>query len=90
MSNEKVIQMPLLYIANNDMLLEFPHPVPSNVIMCGGLAVTPAIRLPYELNNFIQNSPGGVVVVSFGSIIKILPTLDKMPQAFNMEKNLRG
>lgn len=76
MSNEKVIQMSLLYIADNVMLFEFPHPMPSNVIMCGGLAVTSAIQLLYELNNFIHNSPGGVVVVSFGS---------KMPKAFNME-----
>ncbi|XP_052067164.1 uncharacterized protein LOC127706548 [Mytilus californianus] len=73
-SNEKIKQKSLMYIADNDMLLEFPHPVPSNVIMCGGLAATPAIQLPYKLDDFVQSSQDGIVVVSFGSIIKTLPT----------------
>ncbi|CAC5366282.1 UGT [Mytilus coruscus] len=89
-SNEKIKQMSLMYIADNDMLLEFPHPVPSNVIMCGGLAATSAIQLPKKLNDFVGNSSDGIVVVSFGSIIKTLPTktLSKMLEAFNMVTNL--
>ncbi|CAG2241988.1 UGT [Mytilus edulis] len=89
-SNEKIKQMSLMYIADNDMLLEFPHPVPSNVVMCGGLAAAPAIKLPDKLNDFVENSSDGIVVVSYGSIIKTLPseTLSKMIEAFNMVTNL--
>ena len=52
----------------------------------GGIATGPAKPLPSEFNEFVGEAPDGLIVVSFGSVVKQAPrnVLDKMLAAFRL------
>lgn len=70
------VSLPQLYrkaqlaIYNTDFTLEFPRPLPPNVVCIGGLLAKPAKALPQELEDLVQaTGEDGFVVVSFGSML---------------------
>ncbi|XP_078287153.1 UDP-glucuronosyltransferase 3A1-like isoform X2 [Rhinoraja longicauda] len=59
-----------LAIYNTDFTLEFPRPLPPNVVCVGGLLAKPAKPLPQELEDLVRTAgEDGFVVVSFGSML---------------------
>lgn len=52
--------------------LETPKPLPPNFRYVGGLHCKPANPLPEELESFVSSAEHGVVLVTFGSMIKHL------------------
>ncbi|KAL1461766.1 hypothetical protein WDU94_013638 [Cyamophila willieti] len=53
----------------SDPILEFQRPQVSNLIHVGGIHLKED-KLPKDLEDIMTNSPGGVIYVSFGSIIQ--------------------
>ncbi|MED6237200.1 hypothetical protein ATANTOWER_020686 [Ataeniobius toweri] len=54
---------------------DFPRPLLPNFKFIGGIHCTPAKPLPKKLENFVQSSEdGGIVVFSLGSMVKNLTT----------------
>ncbi|XP_035682287.1 UDP-glucuronosyltransferase 1-2-like [Branchiostoma floridae] len=64
-----------LWLYQTDNVLDFPAPSMPNMIQVGGLNVREVVPLAADLETFVQSSgEDGVVVVSFGSIVKTMPT----------------
>ncbi|XP_078602710.1 UDP-glucuronosyltransferase 1A5-like [Branchiostoma floridae x Branchiostoma japonicum] len=64
-----------LWLYQTDNVLDFPAPSMPNMIQVGGLNVLEVVPLAADLETFVQSSgDDGVVVVSFGSIVKTMPT----------------
>ncbi|CAH1779234.1 unnamed protein product [Owenia fusiformis] len=62
----------LLWMINQDNLLEFHVPLMENAIQVGGLSIMPNKPLPSELEDFITKTNSNVILVSFGSKSDIL------------------
>ncbi|CAH1786753.1 unnamed protein product, partial [Owenia fusiformis] len=77
-------QQSLIWLIQQDSLLEFQCPVMDNVIMVGGLSVYPPQALSTELEEFISKATHGVIIVSFGSLLTTLDATitDKLITAF--------
>ncbi|CAL1544431.1 unnamed protein product [Lymnaea stagnalis] len=75
-----------IYIAELDYILDYPRPTLPNTKLIGGSSASEAKPLLGELNEFVENSTRGVVVVSFGSMDVKIPDaiLLKMVQAFQL------
>lgn len=73
-----------LHIIENDALLDYPLPALPNVKYIGGIKTRPAKPLIGDLGRFANASKYGLVVVSFGSMIRPLPDihLKNLEQAF--------
>ncbi|CAC5399666.1 UGT [Mytilus coruscus] len=70
MPNSELTKSFLLHIINGDILMDYLIPIASNAILCGELAAGPAKTLIYRIESFVEKSIEGLVIVSFGSIIK--------------------
>ncbi|CAH1787532.1 unnamed protein product [Owenia fusiformis] len=57
----------LLWLINQDNLLEFHVPLMENAIQVGGLSIMPNKPLPTELEDFLTKANNDVILVSFGS-----------------------
>ena len=57
----------LLWFFDMDVVLDYPNPTMANEISVGGLTAKPAKPLPSNLENFLNMSTNGAVLVSFGS-----------------------
>ncbi|VDH92472.1 glucuronosyltransferase [Mytilus galloprovincialis] len=90
MSNSELKNRFLLHIINGDILMDYPIPMASNAILCGGLATGPAKSLTSRIESFVEKSKDGLVLVSFGSIIKKCPEeiMNKLISAFQKMKDL--
>ena len=69
-----------------ESIISTPTPNLPNVIDIGTLVIRESETLPDNIQQFLDNSPDGVVYVSFGSIVDKLPDsmLAKMADAFQM------
>lgn len=78
----------LLYLVNNDIILDYPRPLMPNEIFIGGSTHKPAQKLPKNLEEFVNSSPEGVILVSFGSFPLTLPesAFPKLLAAFKQLK----
>ncbi|XP_019872407.2 UDP-glycosyltransferase UGT5 [Aethina tumida] len=56
-----------LLLSNTNPLLDYPQPLPPNIIPVGGLQAKPAKKLPQDLQNILDNSKDGVIVFSLGT-----------------------
>ncbi len=63
----------LLWFIDTDFAIDYPRPTMPNEILIGGLTTRPAKPLPVDLERFMNESPEGVIVVSFGSMSTNLP-----------------
>ena len=57
----------LLWFFDSDVVLDYPRPSMPNEINVGGLTAKPAKPLSSDLENFLNLSTNGAVLVSFGS-----------------------
>ncbi|CAC5399671.1 UGT [Mytilus coruscus] len=89
MSNSELENSFLLHIIDGDILMDYPIPIASNAILCGGLAAGPAKSLISRIESFAEKSKDGLVIVSFGSIIKSCPEkiMNKLISAFQKMKH---
>ncbi|XP_059362129.1 UDP-glucuronosyltransferase 2A1-like [Carassius carassius] len=63
-----------IWLMRVDFVFEFPRPTMPNIIYIGGFQCKPAKALPHDLEVFMQSSgEHGVVIMSLGSFISILP-----------------
>ncbi|XP_019872404.1 UDP-glycosyltransferase UGT5-like [Aethina tumida] len=56
-----------LLLANTNPLLDYPQPLPPNIIPVGGLQAKPAKQLPQDLQKILDESKNGVIVFSLGT-----------------------
>ncbi|XP_078595897.1 UDP-glucuronosyltransferase 1-2-like isoform X3 [Branchiostoma floridae x Branchiostoma japonicum] len=64
-----------LWLYRTDNVLDFPRPSMPNMVQVGGLNVRAAVPLTEDIEAFVQSSgDDGVVVVSFGSMVKTMST----------------
>ncbi|XP_035698668.1 UDP-glucuronosyltransferase 2C1-like [Branchiostoma floridae] len=62
-----------LWLYQTDHVLDFPAPSMPNMVQIGGLHIGAVSPLPKELETFVQSAGNdGVIVVSFGSIVKTM------------------
>ncbi|XP_055955409.1 UDP-glucuronosyltransferase 2C1 isoform X3 [Patella vulgata] len=71
--NTKLVQESVLFLENSDSILEYPKATYPNFIRVGGLTTRPTKPLSNDLKQFMSQSKNGVVVVSFGSMLKNAP-----------------
>ncbi|XP_076071656.1 UDP-glucuronosyltransferase 1A8-like [Mytilus galloprovincialis] len=89
MSNSELTNSFLIHIVDGDILMDYPIPIASNAILCGGLSAGPAKSLISRIESFVEKSENGLVIVSFGSIIKSCPEIimNKLISAFQKMKH---
>ena len=58
-----------ILLINSHPITHDPQPFLENVVQVGGMHIKPHKPLPDDLQNFLDNSPDGVILVSFGSSI---------------------
>ncbi|XP_049820161.1 UDP-glycosyltransferase UGT5-like [Aethina tumida] len=56
-----------LLLSNTNPLLDYPQPLPPNIIPVGGLQAKPAQKLPEDLQKIMDNSKDGIIVFSLGT-----------------------
>ncbi|XP_061490269.1 2-hydroxyacylsphingosine 1-beta-galactosyltransferase-like isoform X2 [Rhineura floridana] len=73
-----------LFFLSNDVVFDFPRPLLPHVIFTGGILTEPAKPLPEGLRLWVEAADAGVVMVSFGIGIRVLPKnlVEKMAGAF--------
>ncbi|XP_052076357.1 UDP-glucuronosyltransferase 2B31-like [Mytilus californianus] len=88
-SNSELKNSYLLHIIDGDILMDYPIPIASNAILCGGLAARPAESLITRIESFVKKSKDGLVIVALGSIIKSWPEqiTNKLISAFQKMKH---
>ena len=70
---DSIVQETLFWFVLEDMSLAYPRPYMPNAAPIGDLMVSPAQPMPEEYAKFMDNSPEGVVLVSFGSYFDFVP-----------------
>ncbi|XP_074855603.1 2-hydroxyacylsphingosine 1-beta-galactosyltransferase-like [Carettochelys insculpta] len=73
-----------LFFLCNDVVLDFPRPTLPHVVFAGGILAEPEKPLPVGLRLWVEAADAGVVMVSFGIGIRVLPSslVEKMAGAF--------
>ncbi|XP_019872391.2 UDP-glycosyltransferase UGT5 [Aethina tumida] len=56
-----------LLLANTHPLLDYPQPMPPNIIPVGGLHAKPAKKLPKDLQKILDDSEDGIIIFSLGT-----------------------
>ncbi|VVC33682.1 UDP-glucuronosyl/UDP-glucosyltransferase [Cinara cedri] len=64
------VQASLLFV-NSHYISEPSRPFPPTVVQVGGIHLKPPKSLPKDILEFIENSPNGVILFTFGSTIKV-------------------
>ena len=79
-STDELARKTLLWLHTSDPALEIPKPSMPNMISVGGLSVKEPQTLSDEYLAKLENSPHGVILVSFGSNIGAIP--EKLAKTF--------
>lgn len=85
---EELLRKAELHIIESDVLIDYAFPALPNVEYLGGMGTQPAEPLEGDLLKFVHSSKNGIIVVSYGSLVKILPRehIEKMGEAFKVLK----
>lgn len=85
---EELLRKAALHIVETDVLIDYAVPTLPNVEHLGGMGAQPAEPLKGDLLKFVNSSKRGIIVVSFGSLVSLLPKehLEKMREAFKQIK----
>ncbi|XP_060863381.1 UDP-glucosyltransferase 2-like [Metopolophium dirhodum] len=67
--NLGTINPPSLVFMNTHFISDKPRPTPSNVVNVGGIHLKPPKKIPKDILDFIEDSPHGVILFTFGSTI---------------------
>lgn len=59
-----------LLLANTDPIMDFPTPLPPNIIPVGGLHARPGKKLPEDLQKIMDEAKHGVILFSLGTNMK--------------------
>jgi glucuronosyltransferase len=63
-----------LYLLDQDEILDYPRPLPPNIIPVGGLALSNIIQpLPTEIQRHVDDAKDGIVIATFGSSFENFP-----------------
>ncbi|XP_046564066.1 UDP-glucuronosyltransferase 1A1-like [Haliotis rubra] len=83
-----LVKRSLLFIENSDYIIDYPKAVFPNFVQCGGLTASPANPLSAEMKRYMDAATDGVVLVTFGSLIKGFPSslIEKLMSAFGRLK----
>ena len=90
-NNEQLEARTTLYLLEYDDLIDHHLPTYPNMKFVGGLVTRPAEPLTGDMKAFMDAAEEGVVIVSFGSVIKSFPddVLDKVFEVFRRLPKLR-
>lgn len=69
----QLYEMSSLFLHMEDLSVGYPRPHMPNSVAVGDIMAQPAKPLPKELKSFLDNSPGGALIVSFGSFFDHIP-----------------
>ncbi|CAI6348012.1 unnamed protein product [Macrosiphum euphorbiae] len=61
------INPPSLVFMNTHFISDKSRPTPSNVVNVGGIHLKPSKKIPKDILDFIEDSPHGVILFTFGS-----------------------
>ena len=70
---EELMRNAVLYLENSDYVVDYPKALNPNFVQVGGLTAKPPNKLPKEIDTFMSEGTDGVVLVSFGSILRDAP-----------------
>jgi len=62
---------PSLVFINSHFVSDKSNPIPSNIVRIGGIHLKPEKELPKDILKFIEDSPHGVILLTFGTIMKL-------------------
>ena len=79
-----------LWLVNTDIALDYPRASLPHIVPIGGLSTKPAKPLPENIAKIASSAKNGLIVVSFGSVLKTLPQvlLDQLLAAFRDIKDV--
>ncbi|CAH1731236.1 unnamed protein product [Aphis gossypii] len=66
-----IVTPPSLVFTNTHFISDKARPTPSNVVSVGGIHLKPPKKIPQDILNFIEDSPNGVILFTFGSTIAV-------------------
>ena len=91
-TNEQLKAKTELYLLDHDELIDYHLPTYPNMIYVGGAATRPAVPLTGDLNSFIDTANDGVILITFGSIVKSLPShiINTIMNAIQMKRNMKA
>ena len=91
LTNEELRAKTSLYLLHTDELIDYHLPLYPNMISVGGLTTRRHRPLAEEMKNILDSADKGVVVVSFGTIVKDIPkgVLNNLMGAFREFSSLR-
>ena len=83
LTSTELVSRAVLWLRLDDIALTYPSPSMPNNLAVADLMARPAKPLPKNLQMFLDNAKGGVVLVSFGSYVNLPEDIvQKLCQAF--------
>ncbi|EDV26300.1 uncharacterized protein TRIADDRAFT_54143 [Trichoplax adhaerens] len=70
-SHYRIKRNPSLFLAACDFALEYPRPLPPNIKVIGPLSPRPSSSLSKELEDYMQASDNGIIVLSLGTELQL-------------------
>ena len=91
LTNQQLQAKTELYLLETDELIDYHLPTTPDMKLIGGTETRPAKPLTGELKSFMDTATQGVVIVSFGSVVNLIPdnTLNKLSEVFKREQKLK-
>ncbi|XP_046344334.2 2-hydroxyacylsphingosine 1-beta-galactosyltransferase-like [Haliotis rufescens] len=68
-----LIKDSVLFLENSDYFIDHPKALFPNFLQVGGLTASPSNPLPEDLRKYIDGARDGVIIVTFGSVLKHVP-----------------
>ncbi|XP_048258959.1 UDP-glucuronosyltransferase 3A1-like isoform X1 [Haliotis rufescens] len=68
-----LIKDSVLFLENSDYFIDYPKALFPNFLQVGGLTASPSNPLPEDLRKYIDGARDGVILVTFGSVLKHVP-----------------
>ena len=92
LTNEELKAKTELYLLDHDELIDYHLPTYPNMIYVGGATTRPAVPLTGDLKSFMDTASDGVILITFGSIVKTLPShiINTIMNAIHMKRNMKA
>ncbi|XP_046564064.1 UDP-glucuronosyltransferase 1-2-like [Haliotis rubra] len=88
LDSRDLVKDSILFLENSDYIIDYPKAIFPNFVQVGGLTASFSDPLPGDLKKFLDDRTDGVVLVSFGSMLKGFPSslIEKLMAAFGRLK----